>query len=117
MDSLAVIQRLAGGEFLDRLAFALTEVSERVVVTGNKGKVSISLVIAQQMRGEPVVIIEETISTAPPASSPRGAMFYAIGDGHLERDDPRKPPLPGFRTVDGPDLEPRVIEEREVSDG
>lgn len=109
MDSLAVIQRLASGEFLDRLAFALTEVGERVVVTGNKGGVTVTFAMTKHMKGEPVVMIEETIKTAPPPDSPRGAMFYAIGNGTLEKDDPRQPALPEFRTVDVSDLSPRLI--------
>lgn len=116
MDSLAIVQRLTGGEFLDRFAAALIEISERVVVTGNKGSVTVVVKIEQFEEKEPTVVLEATIKTAPPAASPRATMFFAV-DGELSREDPRKPELPGFRTVDMAPSDPIVLSDMEVSRG
>ncbi len=100
MDALSVAQRLGGGTFLDDLHFNLTEVSEQVVVTGRPGTVTVTLKI-EPVKGEPAVTIASALKQSRPAADPKGAIFYAVGDGQLEKNDPRQVPME-FRVV--PDL-------------
>jgi hypothetical protein len=99
MDSLTILQRLGGGHFIDELAYHLTRVSEEVVTSGNKGTVTVAFSIAQAQRNEPTVIIDEKFSERPPSPETKGAMFYAVGDGMLHKEDPRQTRME-FRVVE-----------------
>ena len=108
MDALGVIQRLAGGRFLEEVAAALVEISEEVVQTGNKGAITIAIEITQPTTGQPMVVMSETISRRPPKADPRGAAFFIL-DGELHREDPRQVRME-FRTVPNEERDPARVE-------
>jgi hypothetical protein len=98
MDALAVLQRLGSGRLLEDLHTALVTTAEEVVATGKPGKVTLTLTVSNRSQGDPLVMVDETVSRASPKRDPKGAVFYAV-DGGLHREDPRQLPLV-FRTVD-----------------
>lgn len=89
MDGLSVAQRLGGGKFLDDLNFALTTVAEDVVVARTKGSVTVTFAI-EQIKDEPAVTILSQIKRGHPVPEAKGSIFYAVGDGKLDRNDPRQ---------------------------
>lgn len=97
MDSLATLQRLGGGKFLDQIAQHLAEVAQEVVRTGNKGAVS-AVITVERVKGEPLVIVNAVVQPKPPAELPQGAAFYALDDA-LWNDDPRQVRME-FRVID-----------------
>lgn len=98
MDAFAVIQRLGSGRLLEELHAALVATAQEVVATGKPGKVTLTLAVSNRSQGDPLVMVDETISRASPKRDPKGAVFYAL-DGGLHREDPRQIPMV-FRTVD-----------------
>lgn len=113
MDGLGVAQRLAGGHFLDELGIALVQVADEVVVTGNKGKVTVTLEISSAQEGEPTVIIATQIAKSPPKDKPVGALFWAL-EGQFHRQDPRQIPME-FRVVEDERGETRFADEDETA--
>lgn len=109
MDSLAVIQRLAQGHFLDELAEALAEVSAQVSTSGKPGAVTVALRLTVKNPGDPMVMVDETITKSLPKKAPLGSFYYAV-DGSLWRENPRQPQLP-FRTIDTKTGEIREVED------
>lgn len=89
LDALMVLQRLGQGHLLEELHEALNKVAEEVVETGNPGAVTITLKILTQSQGNPMIIIAESVKRTPPASTPKGAAFFAL-DGELHKEDPRQ---------------------------
>jgi hypothetical protein len=98
MDSLSILQRLGTSRFIEELGTTLAEVSEQVVLTRKKGKVSVTFSIAPAPGNEIGVTVAEEIKRTPPVKDSRGAYFFAL-DGELHEGDPRQPALE-FRTVD-----------------
>ncbi len=98
MNALAVLQRLGTGQLLEDLHAALVATAEEVVATGKPGKVTLTLTLTNKNQGDPLLIIDETVSRTIPKKDAKGAIFWAI-DGELHRDDPRQEVM-DFRTVD-----------------
>lgn len=99
MDALSIAKRLAGGYLIGELTAALEAVAAEVVESGNPGKVSISFAVKPvgKDRGDPRVIVEESIDRKPPTRPVRGSIFYAY-QGELHVDDPRQVRM-DFRAV------------------
>lgn len=97
MDPLTTLNQLGSGKFLQELADHLAAVSQEVVRTGNKGAVSATLNV-ERFKDTLMVTVAVQVQPKPPAEKPLGAMFYAVGDGNLWRDDPRQIPME-FREV------------------
>lgn len=98
MNALAILQRLASGQLVEELAWALAVTAQEVVATGSKGTVTLTLTVSNRGPGETVIVVEEKISRKAPGKPARGAIFYAV-DGGLFRDDPRQPQI-DFRAID-----------------
>lgn len=111
MDALSVLQRLGSGKLLEDIHEALTVTAQEVVATGKPGKVTVTLTVSNKAQGDPLVIIDETVSRTTPKRDPRGAVFYAV-DGGLYREDPRQMRM-DFRRVDLDTGEIREINEPE----
>lgn len=102
---------------LEELEEALNKAATEVVETGKPASVTLALKISTKSPGDPMVIIDETVSRSVPKRAPRGAVFFAV-DGELHREDPRQTRME-FRTVDtttGEIREPQTREkvEREI---
>lgn len=89
MDALGVLQRLGGGHLMEELYELLQRMAEEAVATGKAGSVTLKLTISTQSQGDPMVVIQEQLSCAPPKKDPRGAYFFAV-DGGLYKEDPRQ---------------------------
>jgi hypothetical protein len=98
MDSLAILQRLGSGQFIDNLAEALIATSDEVVKTGKPGTITVTFKVSTRGQGNPFVTIDEAVKRASPKEDPKGALFFAL-EGGLYREDPRQIPLE-FREVD-----------------
>lgn len=104
MDAKELVESLGGGHFPDDLSFALVEVSERAVITGTKGKVTVVIDVEQMNKGEPMVITAYKITTSLPTPQPKGSAFWAVGSGTLEKQDRRQMT---FDVRQAPSEEPR----------
>jgi len=109
VDPIEILQSLGGGELVDQLARSLILVAEEVRETRKKGAVTLTLNVLPSPGGDDVVIISEDLKRKPPARDPRGAIFFAIGDGLLHRSDPRQTEFQ-VRTADSGKSELRVVE-------
>jgi len=110
MDSLAAIQKLAGGHFIEELYAALSAVSTEVASRerGAKGSVAVTFTVSKESE-EPMVNVQESIVRRMPKGSSRGAWYFAL-DGELLREDPRQTRLE-FREVPQPETQVRKVEE------
>ena len=111
MDALATLQRLGSGRLLEDLHEALLVAAQEVVDTGKPATVTVTLKVSNKSQGDPMVIVDETVSRSSPKRDPKGAFFFAV-DGELHRDDPRQPRM-DFRSVDPSTGEIREVETRE----
>lgn len=114
MDAMNTLLRLEQGHFIEDLAAELEGMSDAVYAAGkgSKGKVTVTFDVERPKDAfDLAVVIRATFARAQPKTSPRGMMFFVF-DGGLHMDDPRKPELPSFRTVERPESEERAVEER-----
>lgn len=98
MDVVAVLQRLGAGRLLDELHEALVATAQEVVDTGKPGSVTLTLKVSTKSQGNPMIIIDETVSRSVPKRDPKGAFFWAL-EGGLHKDDPRQARME-FRSID-----------------
>lgn len=108
-EALDIIDRLAGGYLIEKLAEAVVEISSEVATIRQPGAVGLKLAIKPVGDGTPEVLIEETITPTRPKRRPRGAILWAV-EGSLHEDDPRQEQMfpsvvagsePTTRRVDG----------------
>lgn len=110
MDSLAVLQKLGSGRFIDEVVDAVAKTADEVVATGKAGSVTVTLKISNSGVGDALVVIADQIARRSPKKDPRAAFLYSV-DGTLHREDPRQTVME-FRTVEGGAPEFRSVEDR-----
>ena len=71
----------------------LQELVKKVLATGKKGKLTISLDI-QQGADEGTVIIRDDVTVKLPTPDKSSSTFYADADGALHREDPKQREFP-----------------------
>jgi hypothetical protein len=86
LDHLGIVQRLGQQRFIQDLAEALAAVSDEVVLTGNKGAVTVTFAITTTEKGDPMVTINETIACKPPSKASRGSWLFSNGQELSPRD-------------------------------
>lgn len=87
-----MMQRISGGRLLENVARAVERVSAQVVATGEKGRVTITLVIARPSSDDAMVTIQERIGETLPSRKGEGAFFFSH-EGALHTKDPRQTEL------------------------
>lgn len=105
---LLVLNRLGGGHTIVELYEALLRVSEEVITTGKKGKVTLELSVHQATQGEPLVTIGEKVRVTVPSRDPKGAFLY-VAEGALHANDPRQTTFV-IRSIPGGQPELRTVE-------
>jgi hypothetical protein len=83
LDHLGIVQRLGQQRFIQDLAEALAAVSDEVVLTGNKGAVTVTFAITTT---DTMVTINETIACKPPSKASRGSWLFSNGQELSPRD-------------------------------
>lgn len=107
MDALAIIARLGQGHLLEELADALQRTAEDCVETGQKGTVTLKLIVTSLGGvGDPMVGVSEEISRTAPKRKARGKILYSH-EGVLHEHDPRQTEM-DFRVVE---TAPAVVRE------
>lgn len=115
VDALEALMSMGGGsgQLVQLMFKSLVLVSEEVVETKKKGGVTITLNVLPSPGGDEVVIISEDVKRKPPSRDPKGAIFFAIGDGMLRRNDPRQTTFEVRQAEGSGTTELRVVEHPE----
>ena len=73
-----VVERLAGGHFIDLLVSNLERVTEEVLTTGNTGTVSVTLKVStpDKQAVDPLATVETSIKASPPKKDPVTTGFF-----------------------------------------
>lgn len=88
MDSLSLVRR---GELIDDLNNAIAEVVQAVIITGKKGRVSLTLSIGtEETKAGTIVTVNDKIATKLPELSSPETRLWADEHGELFEDDPRQ---------------------------
>ena len=76
-------------------------------MAGKGGRVTVTFKL-ERIKDEPAVTIISEIKRGHPVPEAKGSIFYAVGDGSLEKNDPRQLTM-DFRVVPGEGLVTRTI--------
>ena len=88
MDSLSLVRR---GELIDDLNNAIAEVVQAVIITGEKGRISLTLSIGtEETKAGTIVTVNDKIATKLPELSSPETRLWADEHGELFEDDPRQ---------------------------
>ncbi|MFH0899064.1 MAG: hypothetical protein V2A73_00400 [Pseudomonadota bacterium] len=97
---------LDDGRVQAQLTTELPELVRRVMSTGKKGKLSLTLDVKRE---NDVVVIAASVKSTQPHAGSLPSMFFVDNEGYLYRDNPRQLPLV---KLDKPESKPiRVIKE------
>ena len=73
-----VVERLAGGHFIDLLVSNLERVTQEVLTTGNAGTVTVTLKVStpDKQAADPLATVTTSIKASPPKKDPVTASFF-----------------------------------------
>lgn len=92
------LKDIRDGELLAELPSKVAALVEAVRGTGKKGKLTITLSLAQAKGG--MLVLEDDVKLVlPEPEKDTTTVFFATDDNSLTRRDPRQPNLPGVRGV------------------
>lgn len=118
MDAINTLQRLEGGQFMEKLAQELAEVSEVVRKRADetnktqKGKLTVTFDIMRNPDTFDLAVqIHAGFRRSEPAAPTRGVALF-VYEGELHIADPRSPELPAFRRVETEQPEERAVEDK-----
>lgn len=100
MDGIALATKLGGGKFLEDLHANVVRVAAEVMRTGKAGAVTIKLPISLPQQGEPLLIIDQEITTSLPKVKGKGSMVFMDDEGALHNKDPRQTEM-DFTVLEG----------------
>jgi len=111
MDPIEVMEALGQGRAIIDLATRLALAAQEVVETQNAATVTLAIKVTPVQGNDAAVIATEEIKVSGPKKNPKGAIFFAVGDGFLHKSDPRQVQFGVTQTVDGSAPELRVIDQ------
>ena len=91
--ALETLRELDEGRFLDKLAFAIRDVTDSVRALNKPGKIAITLEIApftQKGLTEPVLTIESDIAAKPPKPDAPKTLFFVDDESNPTRQPQRQ---------------------------
>lgn len=92
------------GALLSKCDDALKEVSQAVILTGSKGKLTVVINIESDGKAEgtdsPMLTIDGDVSIKKPSKKVGKSKWYADDDGNLIRNDPKQTEIK-FGTIEG----------------
>ncbi|GII84566.1 hypothetical protein Ssi03_25560 [Sphaerisporangium siamense] len=98
----AVLGELRHGAVLDQASVDLQALVAKVVDTGKKGKLVLTVEVGP-MKGNPdALLVNADVKTTAPVVT-NEAVFFPDRNGNLQRDDPRQAAIPGLRIAPGTD--------------
>lgn len=106
-----IMERLGGDQFIQRLWNEIHDVSLATDVTGQKGKVTLTIASFKEKgsdKGDGYVGYETKLMAVPPAPPARRVGLYVSQSG-IHLNDPRQVPLP-VREVEAGNVETRQVQ-------
>ena len=96
----------------EELSEALWDLVARVVDTGKKGSVTLTVIVERDKKAQDVLFVSDEIKLRLPEYDRPAAIYWQGRQGNLSRSDPRQPELEGLRAL--PD--PTITEAKELKD-
>lgn len=90
MDGLNIVQRLAGGHFMDDLEAMLVKATTEALSTGKEASVTVKLKVKRV--SDITATVEESYGLTLPQTGGKGALFF-LHAGGLHAKDPRQPEM------------------------
>lgn len=103
----------SGGKTHDELGEGLHDLIQRVLDTGKKGSLTLTVTVAPLKDDLEVLIVSDEIKLKLPEHDRKASMFYPDANGNLTRTDPRQLTFDSLREVPV-GVDPETGEIREV---
>lgn len=101
------------GKTHEEMGEGLYDLVQRVLDTGKKGTLSLTITVAPMDKDVSVLVVSDEIKLRLPEHDRKASLFYPGKDGNLSRTDPGQLTFESLREVPPPNVDPTTGEIKE----